>query len=68
MKKKMLGIFLCTALAVTMAAGCTKKNEVLESSQAAAAAEEGGIARARIYEYGHGVQFWYSSCNVRFFS
>ena len=39
MKKKMLGIFLCTALAVTMAAGCTKKNEVLESSQAAAAAE-----------------------------
>ena len=41
MKKKLLGLFLCSALVVSMAAGCTKKNEVLESSQAEAAASAG---------------------------
>ena len=48
MKKKLLGLFLCSALVVSMAAGCTKKNEVLQSSQAEAAAsagEEDGDAR-----------------------
>ena len=37
MKKRLISVLLCTALAATMVAGCTKKNEVLEQS----AAEEG---------------------------
>ena len=46
MKKRLLGLFLCSALAVTAMAGCTKKNEVLESSQAEAAAEAGSEGAA----------------------
>ena len=35
MKKRLISVLLCTALAATMVAGCTKKNEVLEQSAAA---------------------------------
>ena len=34
MKKRLIGVLLCTALAATMMAGCTKKNEALEQSAA----------------------------------
>ena len=34
MKKRLISVLLCTALAATMMAGCTKKNEALEQSAA----------------------------------
>ena len=39
MKKRLISVLLCTALAATMVAGCTKKNEVLEQSAAAEGSE-----------------------------
>ena len=39
MKKRLISVLLCTALAATMVAGCTKKNEVLEQSTAAEGSE-----------------------------
>ena len=39
MKKRMISVLLCTALAATLVAGCTKKNEVLEQSAAAEGSE-----------------------------